>query len=208
VIRAIAMDMWERYIGATREGLPNGETRTGYDRFHIMREMGKAVDTVRKQEHRAFIQAGADSPLMGTKYLCLYSDERRPQHHGEAWATLRVLNLNVGHAWSIKEALRTLWTYRRLPAVTWFFQRWYGWAIRSRLDPVKRVAIMLKRHVDGLLRFVHHSITNGVAKGLNSKIMSIKRKAAGFRKSLELQDGDLLPLRRSRCIPTLKPNGS
>jgi len=180
-IRAVAMDMWEPYIGATREGLPNGEARIVYDRFHIMREMGKAVDTVRKQEHRAFLQDGEESPLTGTKYLWLYSDERRPEHHAETWATLRVLNLKVGRAWSIKEALRTLWTYRRLPAVTRFFQRWYGWAIRSRLDPVKQVAAMLKRHVDGVLRFVHHPITNSVAEGLNSKIMSIKRKAGGFR---------------------------
>ena len=56
-----------------------------------------------------------------------------------------------------------------------------GWAVRSRLDPVKKVAGMLKQHLDGVLRFVKHPITNGVAQGLNSKIMSIKRKAGGFR---------------------------
>jgi len=62
-----------------------------------------------------------------------------------------------------------------------FFSQWYGWAVRSRLDPVKKVAAMLKRHLEGVLRFVKHRITNGVAEGLNSKIMSIKRKAGGFR---------------------------
>ena len=61
--------------------------------------------------------------------------------------------------------------------------RWnrYGWAVRSRLDPVKKVARMLKRHLDGVLRCVKHPITNSVAEGLNSKIMGIKRKAGGFR---------------------------
>jgi transposase len=54
-IEAVAMDMWEPYIKATREGLPAGEARIVFDRFHIMREMTKAVDTVRKQEHRAFL---------------------------------------------------------------------------------------------------------------------------------------------------------
>jgi transposase len=139
------------------------------------------VDTVRKQEHRAFLKAGDESPLTGTKYLWLFSEERRPDYHAETFATLQALNLKVGRAWAIKEALRTLWTYRRLPAVKRFFTRWYGWAVRSRLEPVKQVAATLKRHLAGVLRFVTHPITNGVAEGLNSKIMSIKRKAGGFR---------------------------
>lgn len=180
-LHGVAMDMWEPYIGATRDGLPNGDTKIVFDRFHIMREMTKAVDTVRKQEHRAFLRAGDDSPLTGTKYLWLFSNERRPERHAEAFATLQALNLKVGRAWAIKEALRTLWTYRQHAAVTRFFTRWYGWAVRSRLEPVKDVAATLKRHLAGVLRFVKHPITNGVAEGLNSKIMSIKRKAGGFR---------------------------
>src|SRR5207302_4283744 len=71
--------------------------------------------------------------------------------------------------------------YRQQAAVNRFFSRWYAWAVRSRLEPVKKVAGTLKRHLDGVLRFVKHPITNGVAEGLNSKIMSIKRKAGGFR---------------------------
>ncbi len=93
----------------------------------------------------------------------------------------RRLNLKVGRAWAIKEALRALWTYRQHAAVKRFFTRGYGWAIRSRLAPVQQVAKTLKRHLAGVLRFVQHPITNGVAEGLNSKIMSIKRKAGGFR---------------------------
>ena len=180
-LKAVAMDMWEPYIIATRDGLPEGGAKIVFDRFHIMREMTKAVDTVRKQEHRGFLRAGDDSPLTGTKYLWLFSDERRPDRHAESFATLQALNLKVGRAWAIKEALRTLWTYRQGAAVSRFFSQWYGWAVRSRLDPVKKVAGMLKRHLDGVLRFVRHPITNGVAEGLNSKIMSIKRKAGGFR---------------------------
>ena len=180
-LRAVAMDMWEPYIGATRNGLPNGDEKIVFDRFHIMRDMTQAVDTVRKQEHREFLRAGTDSPLVGTKYVWLYSDERRPEHHAETFATLQAMNLKVGRAWAIKEALRTLWTYRQPAAVQRFFNRWYAWAVRSRLEPVKQVAATLKRHLDGVLRFAKHPITNGVAEGLNSKIMSIKRKAGGFR---------------------------
>jgi transposase len=180
-LQAVAMDMWEPYIIATRDGLPNGDARIVYDRFHIMREMTRAVDTVRKHEHREFLRVGENSPLTGTKYVWLFSEERRPEYHAERFATLQALNLKVGRAWAIKEALRTLWTYRQTAAVNRFFKQWYGWAVRSRLEPVKKVAATLKRHLDGVLRFVKHPITNGVAEGLNSKIMSIKRKAGGFR---------------------------
>jgi hypothetical protein len=76
------------------------------------------------------------------------------------------LHLKVGRAWAIKESLRTLWTYRQGAAVARFFSRWYGWAVRSRLAPVKKVAAMLKRHLAGVLRFAKHPITNGVAEGL------------------------------------------
>jgi len=180
-LQAVAMDMWEPYIGATRDGLPDGESRIVYDRFHIMREMTKALDTVRKHEHREFLRAGEDSPLTGTKYVWLFSEERRPEYHTDTFATLQALNLKVGRAWAIKEALRTLWTYRQPAAVQRFFRDGSGWAVRSRLEPVKKVAATLKRHLDGVLRFVKHAITKGVAEGLNSRIMSIKRKAGGFR---------------------------
>jgi transposase len=62
----VAMDMWEPYIQATRTRLPDGDGRIVFDRFHIMREMTRAVDTVRKQEHRAFLRAEGDSPLTKT----------------------------------------------------------------------------------------------------------------------------------------------
>ncbi len=59
----------EPYVGATRAGLPNGGEKIVFDRFHIMRDMTKAVDTVQKQERREFLRAGTDSPLTDTKYV-------------------------------------------------------------------------------------------------------------------------------------------
>lgn len=180
-LQAVAMDMWPAYIRATTDGLPQGDTKIVYDRFHIMREMTRAVDTVRKHEHRTLLREQGDSPLTGTKYLWLYGEDRLPTDRTAAFAALQARHLKVGRAWAIKELLRDLWTYRQGAAVRRFFARWYGWAIRSRLAPVKQVARMLRRHLDGVLRYVTHPITNGVAEGLNSKIMSIKRKAGGFR---------------------------
>lgn len=180
-IQAVAMDMWDPYIRATREGLKQGEDCIVFDRFHVMRDITTAVDTVRKQEHRSLRREGGDSVLTGTKYLWLYSAEHLPAQHADMFKHLKTLNLKVGRAWSIKEALRTLWSYRQGAAARRFFTRWYGWARRSRLEPIRRVAATLKRHVDGLLHYCRHPITNGVAEGLNSKIMTIKRKACEFR---------------------------
>ena len=179
-VAAVAMDMWDPYIRATREGLPEGEAKIVFDRFHIMQEMNTAVDLVRKQEHRAR-RADGDAVLAGSKYLWLYAKEHVPAKHRRRFATLCALGLQVGRAWAIKEALRTLWTYRRHWAATRFFRRWFHWARCSRLAPVRRSAATLKRHVDGILRYCQHPITNGATEGINSKIMTIKRKACGFR---------------------------
>jgi transposase len=92
----------------------------------------------------------------------------------------RPLNLKVGRAWAIKEACAR-------PEPTGSRRQCSGsspagmpGAFRSRLGPVKDAAATLKRHLAGELRFVKHSITNG-AEGVNSKIMTVKRKAGGFR---------------------------
>jgi transposase len=180
-IQAVAMDMWDPYMRATREGLADGEQRIVFDRFHIMRDITAAVDTVRKHEHRALGGTAAGSALTGTKYLWLYSAEHLPAQHADTFAALKARHLKVARAWAIKEALRRLWTYRQPAAAGRFFRGWYGWARRSRLEPIRRVAATLQAHLDGVLRYVRHRITNAVAEGLNSKIMSIKRKACGFR---------------------------
>jgi len=180
-IKAVAMDMWDPYIKATRTSLPQGEDCIVFDRFHAMGQLTTAVDRVRKQEHRDLQETTGDSPLKRTKYLWLYSAENLPERHRETFEELRHTHLKVARAWAIKEQARQLWNYRQLAAAKRFFQRWYHWARCSRLRPIAQAAATLHNYRDGVLRYVRHPITNGVAEGLNSKIMSIKRKACGFR---------------------------
>ncbi len=180
-VEAVAMDMWDPYILATRQGLPQGDDCIVFDRFHAMCHLTTAVDQVRKREHTDLLQTTGTSPLKRTKYLWLYSAERVPIEHTAQFAVLRRQHLKVARAWAIKEQLRHLWDYRQPHAARRFFQRWYGWARRSQLEPIRRAAATLRRYQDGLLRYVRHRVTNGVVEGLNSKIMSIKRKACGFR---------------------------
>ena len=88
----------------------------------------------------------------------------------------------------IKEMLRNLWTYKSKAWAKKYFERWYSWAIRSRLEPVKKVAKMIKNHLTGILNFFDHRLTSAGAEGINSRIQAIKVAARGFRTKEGFQD--------------------
>ncbi len=174
-IEAVAMDMWEPYFKATLEHVPNAAEKIVFDRFHVMGYLGKAVDTVRKQEHRELLKVG-DETLTGSKYLWLYSRENVPEKRRDEFDVLRHKELKVGRAWAIKESLRRLWHYVYPAAGRKFWKRWYFWATHSRLDPIIKVAETVRRHIDNILTYYQHPITNAMSEGLNSKIQKIKAK--------------------------------
>jgi transposase len=179
-IEAVAMDMWAPYIQATLARVPEAAGKIVFDRFHVMGYLGKAVDTVRKQEHRALMAAG-DETLKGSKYLWLYSQENVPERRRDEFDILRRKELKVGRAWAIKESLRRLWHYV-YPASGWkFWKRWYFWATHSRLEPIRKAAETVRRHIDNILTYYQHPVTNAMSEGLNSKIQKIKSMACGFR---------------------------
>ena len=179
-IEAVAMDMWAPYIQATLARVPEAAGKIVFDRFHVMGYLGKAVDTVRKQEHRALMAEG-DETLKGSKYLWLYSRENVPQQRRDEFDILRRKELKVGRAWAIKESLRCLWHYV-YPASGWkFWKRWYFWATHSRLQSICKVAETIHRHIDNILTYYQHPVTNAMSEGLNSKIQKIKSMACGFR---------------------------
>ncbi len=180
-IKAVAMDMWEPYINSVTEYLANADNKIVFDRFHIMGHMGKAVDTVRKSEHRELRGQGIEI-LTGSKYTWLYGEENLPDKYKRQFRVLKALNLKTARAWAIKESLRILWSYHRLGWATRFYTQWFFWATHSRLQPVIDVAYMIKRHLYGVLNYFSAArITNAAAEGLNSKIQTIKKMAYGYR---------------------------
>ena len=104
-----------------------------------------------------------------------------PRGHHARFAALAALNLKTARAWAIKETLRDLWHYRRRGWALAHWKRWYGWATHSRLAPVVQVAKLIQRHLQNVLTYFAHRITNAVSEGLNSKIQTIKKMAYGFR---------------------------
>lgn len=179
-ITAIAMDMWEPYRKTVRAHVPDADTKIVYDKFHIMQHVGAAVDQVRKQEHKALLAAG-DTRLTRTKYDWLRNPASFSDKAWQEFAALRNSTLQSARAWALKESLRRLWDYTYVGAARTFFRGWYAWATRSRLEPMRNVARLLNAHLDNILTYLTHRITNAVTEGLNAKIQWIKYSARGYR---------------------------
>ena len=177
-VKAVAMDMWPAFMSATKQCMPQADIV--HDKFHISKYLGEAVDAVRKQEHRRLSQAGT-SPLTGSKWAWLknYPDGRSAE--AVSFRALNRLNLKTSRAWCIKENFTQFWSYSYKGAAKRFFDAWSTNAVRSRLEPVKKVVKMLRRHETGLLNFSQHKISNACAEGFNSAIQLIKANARGFR---------------------------
>jgi transposase len=139
------------------------------------------VDKVRKKEHREFKKEGNET-LTGAKYLFLKNPDNWDDDERAQFDALMTDELRVGRAWALKEAFRKFWEYEREWSAKKFFDRWYFRATHSRLVPIIEAAKTLKRHLEGLLSYCTHKITNAATEGLNSKIQSIKASARGFRK--------------------------
>jgi len=179
-ITAIAMDMWEPYRKTVRAHVPDADAKIVFDKFHILQHVGDAVDQVRRAEHKALAAAG-DTRLARTKYAWLKHPANFTRDAWREFQALRESTLQSARAWAMKESLRRLWDYRYVGAARTFFRRWYGWAMRSRLEPMRKVARMLKAHLENILTYLTHRITNAVTEGLNAKIQWIKYAARGYR---------------------------
>ena len=177
-VTAVALDMWQAYANAVSETLPQADIV--HDRFHISQHLNDAVDSVRRAENKALGKAG-DTRLKDSRYYWLTNEENLDKERAEQFAALKKSDLKVARAWAIKEMFREFWDYRYAGWAERHFERWYAWAIRSRLEPIKKKARMIKSHLPNILTYFKHRISNAVAEGLNSKIQTIKANARGYR---------------------------
>ena len=180
-VEAVAMDMAGYYAAAARAALP--QAAIVHDKFHIAKHLGEAVDQVRRRENKELLQEG-DATLKGSRQLWLYNPQNMSAEKRASFAQLKDLNLKVARAWAIKELFTELWNYSYEGSARKFFKKWFGWASRSQLRPMIKVARMLQAHLDNILTYLRHPITNAVTEGLNSKIQAIKANARGFRSFL------------------------
>jgi len=177
-VTAVALDMWKAYANAVGDILPQADIV--HDRFHISQHLNEAVDQVRRKENKELVKQG-DGILKGSKYLWLTNEENLKEKFTERFDQLKNSDLKVARAWAIKELFRGFWDCINAGCAKRHFERWYAWAIRSRLEPIKAKARMIKSHLDNMLTYFKHRISNAVAEGLNSKIQTVKSNARGYR---------------------------
>jgi transposase len=177
-VEEVVMDMWEPYIQSTREALGTEDADIVFDRFHVVDHLNRAVDQVRRAEHRHLMSGGNDR-LKGTRYLWLKKELSLSQQ----WYRTALVNsgLKVGRAWAIKEAIIDLWDHTNIEDARQHFKRWYYWATHSRLNPIIRVAKMMKKYLQGILNYLKSRLTNALTEWMNAKIQEIKLRAKGYR---------------------------
>ena len=154
-----------------------------FDRFHVAKYLGDAVNNVRKAEHRELHSKG-DDRLKSTRFLWLMGPDKLGRLNEERRANfdeLKASTLRVARAWAIKETARGLWGYVRRGWALKAWRRWLSWAFRSQLAPMQKAAGVIKNNLWGILNAVVLKVTNATSESLNAKIQWVKKNACGFR---------------------------
>lgn len=192
-VEKVAMDMWAPYISSTRKALPFADEKIVFDKFHILKHLGDAVDKVRRREHRD-LRADDDHRLAKTKYLWLTHPDRL---EGEARARIDSLkrgSLRTARAYRYKEHASKLWGYVRRGMAERLWRQWLHGAFRCALEPIRVVARMIRNHWAGVINAATSDITNAMSESVNSQIQRIKKHACGFRSRTRFREAILFHL--------------
>lgn len=179
-VQLVAMDMHQPYVNSVQAHLPKGEKKIVFDKFHVAKHLGEAVDKVRRAENKV-LRAEDDDRLVGTKYDWLRNPANFARDQWNEFRGLRESKLKTARAWALKEQGMAFWDHRSARQAERHFQWWYRWATHSRLKPMIEKAKMLKARLPNLLTYFKCWLTNAISESLNSKIQWVKYTARGFR---------------------------
>jgi len=178
-IKQACIDMSPAFISGVTENLTEAEIT--FDRFHVMKLIGDAIDEVRRAEVKARPE------LRGTRYVWTKNEPNLTAKQSTVLDTLSSTNLKTARAWRMRLAFQGIYAQ---PTRGWgelFFDKWIGWAKRSRLEPMKAVARTMEKHREGILAWFESRISNGLIEGINSVVQAAKTKAHGYRNSETLK---------------------
>ena len=196
-IRLAVMDMWKPFRNSTRRNAPQAAIL--FDKFHIMRHLGEALDAVRKREY-ARLSGKKREFIKGQKYTLLSHRENLTLDGRVALKKLLTANRRLNTAYLLKESFGQLWAYQKEGWARRFFENWRAALKWQRLKPYEKFAQMIERHWDGIAAFcqLENKVSLGFVEGLNNKIRVIQRRAYGLR------DEEYLRLKVLTCmLPTL-----
>jgi transposase len=192
-LRLAVMDMWKPFRNATIARAPQAAIL--FDKFHIMRHLGEALDKVRKSEYARL--SGKDRRyIKGQKYTLLSHRENLTLEGRQSLKALLAANKRLNTAYLLKESFGQLWDYEREGWARRFFENWRTSLKWQRLKPYEKFAEMIDRHWDGIAAYCkpENKVSLGFVEGLNNKIRVIQRRAYGLR------DQEYLRLKILTCM--------
>lgn len=177
-IQAACVDMWEPFRQSLEKWVPN--CRIVYDKFHIMKHAGRAVDEVRRAE---FFRKGgkAREVVKGKRWLLLARWVHLNTEQKRQLNKLFVLNRRVLKAYLLKESLDRLWSYRYEGAMLRYLKSWVDQLRWQRLKPMEKLANMLLDHLEGILNYCRTKVPLGVVEAVNGNIKSLLRRGRGYK---------------------------
>jgi transposase len=182
-LRFVCSDMWKPYLQLI--AAEAGQALHILDRFHITGHLNKAVDQVRRAESTR-LRAKSKSAAQRLKHMRWSLLRRGSRVRGHARQKLDALlasKLATARAWVLKETFRYFWHCKSPIWAGAFLDYWCYRAMRSRLEPMKKVARMLRAHEPLILNWfrARGEISTGAVEGLNNKIRVVTRRSYGFR---------------------------
>ena len=183
-ITQVAIDMSPAYQKGVRETLPNADVV--FDKFHVVAQVNGAVDAVRRLEARSD-DAAVTEPLKKSLWLWRKNPENLTKKESARLAEMDLKHLATGQAYQMRLVLQEAYASRREETARYRFESWVNWVrvkcdrLGAVLEPMRKVAAMVERHLEGILAHWQAGLTTGFLEGLNSVFSAVKRKARGYR---------------------------
>jgi transposase len=183
-ITQAAIDMSPAYQKGVREELPNADVV--FDKFHVVAQVNGAVDAVRRLEARSG-DAAATAPLKKSLWLWRKNPENLTEQEAARLAEMDLKHLATGQAYQMRLVLQEAYASRRVETARYRFEAWVNRVqakcdrLGAVLEPMRKVAALVERHLEGILAHWQAGLTTGFLEGLNSVFSAVKRKARGYR---------------------------
>lgn len=179
----ICSDMWKAYLKVIAKKA--GQAVHVLDRFHIMAKMNKAIDEVRAAEAKRLHRDGYEPVLKNSRWCLLKRKENLTEKQAVKLSELLQYNLQSVRSHLMREDFQRFWEYAYPACAAKFLDEWCARTMRSKIEPMKKVAKTLRRHEELILNWFRAAgaISAGIAEGLNNKSKLTMRKAYGFRTS-------------------------
>jgi len=192
-IRLAVMDMWKAFSNSTVRHAPGAAIL--FDKFHVMKHLGEALDKVRKSEYRR-LTGKNQKFIKGQKYTLLSHRANLTTTGRKSLKTLLAANKRLNTAYLLKESFGQLWSYTSEAWARKFFKNWCASLKWQRLKPYEEFAKMIKSHWEGIAAYCkpENKVALGFVEGFNNKIRVIQRRAYGLR------DEEYLRLKILTCM--------